>query len=175
MNLRLPYFTLALTILLIGGCTGIPDGMQPVEKFELEKYLGTWYEIARLDHGFERGLEQVTAEYKIRDDGGISVINNGYSTTKQSWETAEGKAYYVDDKSTGHFKVSFFGPFYASYVIFYLDQSDYQYAFVTGYNQDYLWLLSRTPEIDETLMHEFLSQAEEYGFDVSQLILVNQD
>ena len=111
-------------MILLAGCLGLPDSVTPVKDFEVQKYLGKWYEIARLDHSFERGLEQVTAEYSLREDGGIRVRNRGFSTEKDQWQEAEGKAYFVSDETEGYLKVSFFGPFYGSYVIFELDKSD---------------------------------------------------
>ena len=168
------YHLLALPLLLTG-CLGMPKGVEPVGEFELDRYLGKWYEIARLDHSFERGLEQVTAEYSLRDDGGVNVINRGYSTKKGEWDQAEGKAFFVEDPDTGYLKVSFFGPFYGSYVIFELDQADYQYAFISGPDTSYLWLLSRTPEVSDEVMNDFLEQAEARGFDLEELILVNQE
>lgn len=91
-----------------------------------------WYEIARLDHSFERGLEQVTAEYSLREGGGVQVKNRGFSNKKNKWSEAEGKAFFVGKASEGYLKVSFFGPFYGSYVVFELDKDNYQYAFVSG-------------------------------------------
>lgn len=168
----LKVLSLSLCTLLFA-CTSVPDGIHPVKDFELKPYLGKWYEIARLDHGFEEGLSKVTATYAMRDDGGVSVINRGYNTKKGEWEEAEGKAYFVKESTVGHLKVSFFGPFYASYVIFELaDENDY--AFVTGNNRDYLWLLSRTPTIDEDLKSRFKKQAEALNFDLSELIWVDQ-
>jgi len=93
-----------------------------------ERYLGRWYEIARLDHSFERGMSRVTAEYRKRDDGGIEVINRGYLADSKAWKEARGKAYFVDGSDKGYLKVSFFGPFYGSYVVFELDAKDYRYA-----------------------------------------------
>lgn len=145
MKHAVKHFLVAGFALLLTGCLGMPDTVQPVEKFELDRYLGKWYEIARLDHSFERGLEQVTAEYSLRDDGGVSVVNRGYSTEKEEWSEAEGKAYFARSPDEGYLKVSFFGPFYGSYVVFELDQENYQYAFVSGPNHEYLWLLARTP------------------------------
>ena len=160
--------------LLLYGCTGIPKGVQPVENFSADKYLGKWYEIARLDHSFERGLDQVTAEYTKREDGGIRVINRGYSVESGKWKEAEGKAYFVESPGTGHLKVSFFGPFYGSYVVFELDKANYQYAFVAGYNKSYLWLLSRTPEVPQELIDNFISKSRELGFATDNLIFVSQ-
>lgn len=155
------------------GCTGMPTGVTPVSEFELDRYLGKWYEIARLDHSFERGLEQVTAEYTLREDGGVSVINRGYSVEDDSWNIAEGRAYFVNEDTQGHLKVSFFGPFYGSYVIFELDQEDYDYAFVSGPTTSYLWLLSRTPELPQQIIDRFRLRALELDFDISDLILVS--
>jgi len=168
------FLWLMIAALLQISCTGIPEGMKAVKNFDSERYLGTWYEIARLDHSFEEGLEQVTATYSMREDGGIKVVNKGYSTDNQQWKEAEGKAYFVDDKNTGHLKVSFFGPFYGSYIIFKMDQVDYQYAFISSYNNEYLWLLSRTPEVSDEIKQDFIKTAQQYGFKTEQLIFVNQ-
>ena len=163
--------TLVVILFWLGGCTGVPRNIDPVQGFELERYLGKWYEIARLDHSFESGLSQVTADYQRRDDGGVSVLNRGYSNRK-GWDSAQGKAYFVGDKSAGHLKVSFFGPFYGSYIIFELDKRDYQYAFVTSYNKEFLWFLSRTPTVSEELKEYFIRQVKARGFDISELIFV---
>ncbi|NOH80510.1 lipocalin [Vibrio sp. RE86] len=160
--------TLALT-----GCLGMPDKVAPVQEFELENYLGTWHEIARLDHSFERGLTKVTADYSLRDDGGVKVINRGYSVENQEWKEAEGKAYFVDSEQTGYLKVSFFGPFYGSYVVFELDKADNQYAFVSGPNNDYLWLLAREPQVEQSVIDKFLSMSKDRGFDTEQIIFVD--
>jgi apolipoprotein D and lipocalin family protein len=155
----------------LSGCLAVPDGIEPVDNFELNRYLGDWYEIARLDHSFERGLEAVKAEYSLRDDGGIRVINSGRDSKTQVAQQAEGRAYFVEEPNRGHLKVSFFGPFFGSYVIFELDEN-YQYAFIAGNNRDYLWLLARTPEVSEELIDKFISRASLLGFDTSQLIFV---
>ena len=162
-----------LLIMLMMGCTSVPDKVTPVSGFELNRYLGTWYEIARLDHPFERGLEQISATYTLREDGGIDVLNKGFNAQKGEWNEAEGKAYFVSDASTGHLKVSFFGPFYASYVIAALDKNDYQYALVTGPDTDYLWILSRTPDLDESIISTLKSKAAGWGFAVDELIFVS--
>ena len=155
----------------LSGCLAVPDGIEPVDNFELNRYLGDWYEIARLDHSFERGLEAVKAEYSLRDDGGIRVINSGRDSKSQVAQQAECRAYFVEEPNLGHLKVSFFGPFFGSYVIFELDEN-YQYAFIAGNNRDYLWLLARTPEVSEELIDQFISRASLLGFDTSQLIFV---
>jgi len=161
----------ALLSLFLSGCTGYPKNITPVKNFDLSRYLGRWYEIARLDHSFERGLEQVTADYALRDDGGVSVINRGFSTAKDEWKEAEGKAYFVREADEGFLKVSFFGPFYGSYVIFELEE-DYRYAFVSGPNNSYLWFLSRTPSIDDAVKETFIRRATDLGYPVSELIFV---
>lgn len=164
---------LVIVALSLTGCLGYPKSVTPITGFDVNDYLGTWYEIARLDHSFERGLEQVTADYSLRDDGGIKVTNRGYLPTKDKWKEAIGKAYFVEDENKGYLKVSFFGPFYGSYVIFELEP-DYQYAFVSGPDTSYLWFLSRTPEVDESLKKHFINKAENLGFDPKELIWVNQ-
>ncbi|WP_258405287.1 lipocalin family protein [Shewanella mesophila] len=163
-----------LCLLFLSACTSVPSGVKPVDDFELAKYLGTWHEIARLDHSFERGLSNVTATYKMNSDGGVQVINRGFSDANKAWKEAEGKAYFVDSNDIGHLKVSFFGPFYGAYVIFELDRADYQYAFITSYNRDYLWFLSRTPQVSEALKQQFIAQVKQMGFAVDQIIWVDQ-
>lgn len=162
-----------VSLLGLVACTGVPEGVVPVQQFELDRYLGTWYEIARLDHGFERGLSSVTATYSLREDGGIRVLNQGYRADEDRWVSAEGRAFFVDDDQTAHFKVSFFGPFYSSYIVFGLDDTDYQYAFVSGYTRDYLWLLARTPTVDTAVIEAFKAQASDLGFPTDELIFVN--
>ena len=157
---------------ILNGCLGMPENVEPVDKFEVDRYLGRWYEIARLDHSFEKGLSQVTATYSPRKDGGIKVINRGYSAEKQQWKEAEGKAYFVGPNDEAYLKVSFFGPFYGSYVVFELDKEDYQYAFISGPDNDYLWLLARTPRVDPSLIARFKSEAKKRGFKTEDLILV---
>ncbi len=166
--------TLIMAPLLLAGCTGMPAGVEPVGGFELDRYLGKWYEIARLDHSFERGMQNVTAEYSMRDDGGVRVVNRGYKTDKGEWDEAEGRAYFVEESDQGYLKVSFFGPFYGSYVVFELDE-DYQYAFVSGPDTSYLWLLAREPVIDEALFERFKARARELGFNPADLIMVEHD
>jgi apolipoprotein D and lipocalin family protein len=166
---------LLLVSLFLTACTGMPENITPVKKFELDRYLGKWYEIARLDHSFERGLEKITAEYTLREDGGVSVINRGYSPKNDEWNVAEGKAYFVNGENEGYLKVSFFGPFYGSYVIFELDEENYQYAFISGPNTSYLWLLSRSPTLPQEIIARFIQRTTELGFDTSNLIMVNQE
>lgn len=158
---------------LLTGCVGIPENVKPVENFKLENYLGKWYEIARLDHSFERGLSRVTAEYSLRDDGGLKVINRGYSVKENKWKEAEGKAYFVRGSDQGYLKVSFFGPFYGSYIVFELDHENYQYSLVSGPDKSYFWILARTPQINENIKNVLIEKAAALGFDTSKLIHIN--
>jgi apolipoprotein D and lipocalin family protein len=166
---------LSILSLLLTGCMGHPKSIKPIMDFELNNYLGKWYEIARLDHSFERGLEKVTAEYFLLEDGGVKVTNRGFSREKNKWNEAIGKAFFVRESDEGYFKVSFFGPFYSSYVIFELERENYQYAFVSGYSESYLWLLSRSPTVSDKLKAEFKRKSKELGFATQDLIWVNQE
>jgi len=158
--------------ILTSACTGLPKGIEPVGDFKLDSYLGKWYEIARLDHRFERGLTNVTAEYSLRESGRVNVVNQGFSSAKNELKMATGKAKFKSTPDIGHLLVSFFGPFYASYVVFELD--DYRQAYVAGNNRKYLWYLARTPTVSEKDKAAFLAKAEERGFNTEGLIWVEQ-
>lgn len=152
------------------GCSvGAPEGAAPVTGFELERYLGVWHEVARLDHCFERGLTQVTAEYSLRPDGGVKVLNRGFDKAKGEWKEAEGRAYFAGDKGVGRLKVSFFGPFYGGYNIIELDK-DYRYALVCGPNLSYLWILARDPALPEADLERLVGKAAALGFDTGRLV-----
>ena len=163
-----------LSALLFTGCVGVPKGVQPVENFSLNRYLGQWHEIARLDHSFEKGLSRVTANYSLRDGGGVRVLNRGYSEKKHQWKEAEGKAFFVQKPEVGYLKVSFFGPFYGSYIVFDLDDN-YQYSLVSGPDKSYFWLLARDKKIPDDVKTALIAKAAALGFDTSKLIYVNQD
>ncbi|MGA1823988.1 MAG: lipocalin family protein [bacterium] len=167
----IPLFSL---LIIINGCLGIPAGVSPVTDFTIERYMGKWYEIARLEHSFEQGLTKVTAEYSLNDDGSVAVINRGYSEEDNEWKEAQGKAYFVHEEHVGYLKVSFFWPFYGSYIIFGLDKENYNYAYVCGPNLSYLWLLAREPSIEAGIIESFINQAQSIGFDTSTLIMVEQ-
>ncbi len=162
-------------ILLLTGCVGIPENVKPVENFKLESYLGKWYEIARLDHSFERDLSRVTADYSLRNDGGLKVINRGYSVKENKWKEAEGKAYFVKGSDQGYLKASFFGPFYGSYIVFELDHENYQYSLVSGPDKSYFWILARTPQLNGNIKSALIEKAAALGFDTSKLIHANND
>jgi len=164
-----------LGLVLLAGCVRIPEHVEPVGNFTLERYLGKWYEIARLDHSFERGLSHVTAEYSLRADGGVKVLNRGYSEREKRWKQAQGKAYFVRGADRGFLKVSFFGPFYGSYIVFELDHEHYQYALVCGPDRSYLWILARRPKIPDALKRMLITKAAQAGFDTRGLIFVKQE
>lgn len=163
--------TVALSLLL-NGCVGMPVGVTPVEPFNLDRYLGRWYEIARLDHPFEWGLSEVTADYSIRDDGLVRVVNRGYNQATGRWKQAEGKAMFVRKPTQGFLKVSFFGPFYGSYIVFALDQDNYNYTLISGPNPSYLWILARQPHLSDDVKQRLIATARDKGFIVDDLIFV---
>ncbi len=162
-----------IIIVILSGCSGIPDGIEPIKGFEVSRYLGKWYEIARLDHSFERGLSNVSAEYSLRDDGDIRVINRGYNVKKGEWSQAEGRAKFIGSPDVGSLKVSFFGPFYGGYNIVELDKKNYQYVMIVGNDRSYLWILSRTPTLDPNIKRKLTQKANSLGFPVDQLINVS--
>ena len=159
-----------MLLLVMGGCTGIPENIQPVTDFKLNSYLGQWYEVARLEHSFEKDLTQVTANYSMREDGSVKVINRGYLPAKQEWKEAEGTAYFMAEPNVGYLKVSFFRPFYGSYVVIALDKKDYQYSLVTSSDKSYLWILARTPHLSSQIQTELVSTAKALGFETEKLI-----
>jgi apolipoprotein D and lipocalin family protein len=163
--------------LLLTACMGVPDNVKVVEKVNASQYLGAWYEIARLDQSFERDLEKITATYSLKDDGGIKVLNRGYNIKTKEWKEAEGKAYFVDpanaDKTnTGKLKVSFFGPFYGAYNIIELDKPNYNYVMICGPDKTYFWILSRTPQLAESIKQGLIADAKKLGFETDKLIYV---
>ncbi len=177
MRSLVKYLPVSLAILFItfltfvlSGCTGIPKGVRPVENFDISRYVGKWYEIARLDHRFEKGLSNTSATYTLRKDGGIDVLNRGYDRQKAAWKEVSGKGYFVGDRSVGSLKVTFFPPFYASYNVIALDREGYSYALVCGPTRGYLWILSRTPTLDQKIVDELIQYASEKGFPVGELV-----
>ena len=169
-------FFLAFTFFFFtGGCQTKKSGKMntsTVKELDLQRYLGTWYEIARYDHRFERGLQGVTATYSIRDDGKIKVLNQGYENTLNGkLSVAEGKAKLTDEP--GKLKVSFFWIFYADYLVMELDEN-YQWALIGSNSDKYLWILSRTPKLEDNVKNLILHKAEKRGYDTSKLIWVEQ-
>ena len=161
---------------LLKSCRTIPKNVTAVKPFVVEKYLGKWYEIARVDFRFERGLNNTTANYSLNDNGTIKVVNRGFDFNKKQWKQSTGKAKLVSGNDEGKLKVSFFGPFYSGYNVIALDAA-YKYALVCGKNRDYLWILSREKSIPDDIKSDYLDIAKRYGFDTSKLVWVehNQD
>ncbi|MFZ4928482.1 lipocalin family protein [Chryseobacterium sp. Mn2064] len=154
-------------------CSSIPEKAQPVRQFDVNRYLGTWYEIARFDYYFEKDLDNAMAQYSLNADGNVDVVNSGYNFKKNKWVSVNGTAKFRGDKDAAALKVSFFGPFYAGYNVVALE--DYKYALVAGKNLEYLWILSREKTIPENIKQSFISKAQEIGYDTSKLIWVKQD
>ncbi|MEK7258576.1 MAG: lipocalin family protein [Pseudomonadota bacterium] len=166
-------FLILLVVLMLAGCTGAPPGgLQIVQNFDLQRYQGDWFEIARLDHRFERGLSQVSANYTVQEDNSVRVTNRGFNENSQEWEEAIGKAKFVAAPDQGALKVSFFGPFYGAYNIVALDQENYQWVMVTGPSYDYLWILARQPTLDAVVYGRLVEIAANAGFAVDELIVV---
>lgn len=161
-------------ITLMNSCTSIPKNAKAVENFDVNKYLGTWYEIARFDFRFEKNLNNVSAQYSLNEKGNVIVLNSGYNFIEKEWKKADGLAKFRGNKDIAALKVSFFGPFYSGYNVVALDEN-YQYALIAGKNLDYLWILSRTKDIPETIKTDYLKIAEEIGYDTSKLIWVTHD
>jgi apolipoprotein D and lipocalin family protein len=157
---------------LLAGCAQIPDGVEPIQGFDATRYLGTWCEVARLDHRFERGLSQVTATYTARDDGDIDVLNRGFDAAKGSWSEAKGRAKFVGPRDVGQLKVSFFGPFYGGYNIVELDP-EYSLSLVAGPDRSYLWILAREPNPPREAVERLKARAKALGFDTDALIDVS--
>lgn len=139
-----------------------------VTPFDLNRYLGRWYEIARLDFHWEKNLINTTAHYSLNRDGSVKVVNQGWNVKKEEWEIAEGKA-KQKTKKTGALKVSFWGPFYDEYNVVEVT-SDYQYALVFGKNTDYMWILSREKTIPDLIKQLFLLKAESFGYNTDKLV-----
>lgn len=177
-HLRAVLRTLGLALLLslsLASCTTAPpDGVRPVSGFDINRYLGQWYEIARLDHAFERGMSDVHATYVLQDDGSVKVINRGYDTLRQGWREAIGRALFTGDSSVASLKVSFFGPFYGGYHVIALDQKDYRWSLVAGPDRDYLWILARDRTLSVEVREQLVRQAQALGFATDKLIWVAQ-
>lgn len=152
----------------------IPDKAVAVTNFDKAKYLGKWYEIARLDYKWEKDLNNVTAEYSLNDNGTIKVDNKGYDVKKDKWEESIGKAKFVKKDNVGMLKVSFFGPFYSGYNVVAVDKN-YKYALVAGESLKYMWILSRETTIPESVKADFLIKAQEIGYKISDLVWVKHD
>lgn len=151
-----------------------PEGISAVTPFDLQRYQGRWYELARLDHGFERGLTDVSATYQPRPDGSVRVVNRGFDPAKGEWREAVGKAVFIGDDHTGSLKVSFFGPFYGGYYVAALD-ADYRWALVVGPNRSYCWVLARDKHLGAAQREAIAARARSLGIDTAALIWVTHE
>ena len=159
---------------MLFSCSTIPKGVTAVHQFDKNKYLGKWYEIARMDFSFERNLINTTAEYSLKKDGKIKVVNKGYSTKTNKWKRATGKAKFVKNENVAMLKVSFFGPFYSGYNVIAIDK-DYKYALIAGQSLKYLWILSRDTTIPEDVKNNYLELAKSVGYNTDDLIWVTHE
>lgn len=153
---------------------GAPKGAVPVQPFEAEKYMGDWYEVARMSNHFEKNLINTTAHYELQDDGSVKVINRGYHSRTNSMKEAIGKAKFTASSSIGKLKVSFFYPFYAAYNVIAIDPA-YKFALVAGKDLNYLWILSRENGIPEEIRRDYLKLAHQLGYNISKLIWVEHN
>ena len=163
-----------IVFITLKSCASIPSGVIAVKPFDKDKYLGKWYEIARMDFRFERNLNKVTAEYSLNENGTVKVDNRGYYFIAMKWKQATGKAKFAGAMDVAMLKVSFFGPFYSGYNVIAIDDK-YKYALVAGKNLKYLWLLSRETTMPEDIKQSYLNLAKESGYDVSALLWTVQD
>lgn len=163
-------------ILMLFGCKSypLPEGAVAIKPFDLDRYLGTWYEIARFDYRFERNLNNTTANYTRNEDGTVKVINRGFNYVKGAWKEAQGRAKFVGEPTEARLKVSFFGPFYGGYNVVALD-ADYTYALIAGSSLEYMWILARTKTIPDEVKEEYVRIAREIGFNTDELIWVEHD
>ncbi|MBP3942960.1 lipocalin family protein [Sphingobacteriaceae bacterium WQ 2009] len=165
--------TAAIAAVLFNSCGSVKSNVNAVKPFNKEKYLGDWYEIARLDFKWEKNMSQVTAKYTSNEDGSIRVENKGFNYVKDEWKTSVGKAKFNGAMDQGALKVSFFGPFYSGYNVVKIDK-DYKYALVFGENLKYLWILSREKTIPTKVKEEYLAYAEASGYQTSNLVWTKQ-
>lgn len=160
---------------LLGCGLSPPLGVHPVAPFSIERYSGTWYEIARLDHRFERGLKNIQASYQLAADGSVRVVNRGVEVEGGAAREAVGRALFLGERTTGSLKVSFFGPFFGGYHVAALDEREYQWALVMGPDRDYFWILSRTARLPAPLKDALVVKARMLGIDPERLIWTEQD
>lgn len=163
-------------IQLLGGCAGTrpPAMISAVTPFDVQRYAGRWYSLARLDHAFERGMTDVSATYTVQPDGSMRVVNRGYSPTSGQWREATGRAFFTGNPTTASLKVSFFGPFYGGYHVVALDP-DYRWSLVIGTNTNYAWILARDKQLPAEQLDAIAARAQALGVDTSALIWVAHD
>ena len=171
-SIRAALLALLFGLTLTACSTAPPDGLQAVTSFDINRYLGKWHEIARLDHSFERGLSDVNATYQLQDDGSVKVINRGFDSQRGVWQEAIGRALFIGDSHIASLKVSFFGPFYGGYHVIALDQENYRWSLVAGPSRDYLWILARDKTLPAEIRQQLINQAQALGFATDKLIWV---
>lgn len=167
------YLVLVFSVFTFLSCKTIPKDVKPVAPFDIKRYSGTWYEIGRKDHKFEKGLIKVTATYVVDEKGKVRVTNKGYNVFSGKWKEVKGKAKLVNEGKEGRLKVSFFGPFYSPYTVIAID-ADYENAMVIGKDKAFLWLLSKKPEMSGEIKQRYLQIAEEYKIKTDNIIWVKQ-
>lgn len=167
---RITLAATAATVLATGCAVKVPANIQPVQNFDAAKYMGQWYEIARIDQRFQKGLTKAQAHYTLNPDGTVKVVNRGFNAAKNEWKEVEGTAKFLGDPKTAALKVSFFGPFYGGYNVVALDPN-YQTSLVIGEDTSYFWLLSRTPDLPKAQVQQLLQKAQSMGVDLNQVIL----
>ncbi len=160
---------------LTGGKATVPGKAKVIGDFDIKRYAGQWYEIARLDHSFESGLINASATYNLMDNGLIKILNQGYNPEKRMWRKAIGKAKFASRPQIGQLLVSFFGPYFTSYNIIELDKADYNYALVCGSNLTFLWIIARQTSLPENITAQLVEKAKEAGFDTDKLVYVQHD
>ncbi len=166
---------LLLSLLIAGFLSGNPsDDLPTVDELNLKRYAGSWYEIARLPNSFEKGLECITANYTLKSNGKFEVLNNGFSKKKGAFQSSKGKAWRPDDNYPGRLKVSFFWPFAGDYYIISLDK-EYTYALVGDPSRKYLWVLSRTKQLDDSIYSKLIERADGLGFATDQMIRIQHN
>lgn len=163
-------------VITLTACSSLrpPKGVHAVQGFSVERYAGHWHEVARIDHHFEKGLENTSAQYVLADDGSVKVVNRGWDPVQQRWREARGRAVFLGDPSVASLKVSFFGPFYGGYHVVALDD-DYRWSMVIGSSLDYFWILARTPQLPSGVRERLLEQAQALGVDVDKIVWVPQE
>ena len=165
--------TIVISAIFLQAGSAMDNQLVPVPGFDLNCFLGKWYEIARLPTSFERNLGHVTATYSLREDGKVKVLNEGRNVWTDKYSKAVGKAKIAQDPTVGYLKVSFFWPFYADYIILELDKEGYNYAMVAS-SFKYLWILSRTPGLDKEILERLVKKAKELGFDTDKIYFTPQ-
>ncbi|MEO1029629.1 MAG: lipocalin family protein [Pseudomonadota bacterium] len=173
--MKLQLTALISALFLAAACTGSKVAVEPIQAFNAETYLGTWHEIARMDHRFERGLDTVSATYTERPDGKFTVYNIGCKTKSKKWNDIKGSARLSRGDDVGQLSVSFFWPISAPYIIFEMDEAAADYAYVSGGTDRYLWLLARKTEVSDERKADFVEKAKALGYDLEKLVWVSHD